>query len=223
MENSKMVVKNRNIFITATNTGVGKTYITEQLLHYYSLFGFRVGVLKPIETGVVDNKPLDGTRLLKKAISYNNKLHKMTTSQVVPYQFELPAAPYVAKGKTIIDIEKIKDSIKEMEKYCEILLIEGAGGLMVPIELNYFMIDLIKELNFKTLLVSPSNLGSINDTLLSIEKLESSEVNFEWVVNLHKDIDTFSTITKPFYKNYFDDFKIFQNNTIQLVNRLIYR
>ena len=218
-----MVIKNRNIFITATNTDIGKTYITEQLLYYYSLFGFRVGVLKPIETGVKNGKPLDGTRLLKKAISYNTKLHQLTAEQIVPYQFELPASPYVAKGETSIDIQKIKDSIKEMERYCDILLIEGAGGLMVPIETDYFMVDLIKDLNFKTLLVVPSNLGSINDTLLSIEKLKSSGVNFEWVINLHKDSETFSEITEPSYKSYFKNFKVFQNNAVQLVNGLIYQ
>jgi len=218
-----MVLKNRNIFITATNTDIGKTYITEQLLYYYSLFGFRVGVLKPIETGVKDGIPLDGTRLLEKAISYNTRLHQLTTDDIVPYQFELPASPYVAKGKTTINIQKIKDSVKELEKYCDILLIEGAGGLMVPIEIDYFMIDLIKELNCKTLLVVPSNLGSINDTLLSIEKLKNSDIAFEWTINLYKDLDTFSEITEPFYKNYFESFKIFQNNTIQLVNGLIYK
>jgi len=217
-----MKVKNRNIFITATNTDVGKTYITEQLIYNYSLFGFRVGVIKPIETGVIE-KPLDGTRLLNKAMEYNKKLHKLHMSDIVPYQFELPASPFVAKANTKISISKIKDAIKKMESYCDILLIEGAGGLLVPIEKNYFMIDLIKELNCKTLLVAPSNLGSINDTLLSIGKLQDYKIDFDWVINLHKDIESFSKVTEPFYKQHFKNFKIFQNNAVQLANGLIYK
>ncbi len=215
--------KNRNIFITATNTNVGKTYITEQLIYYYSLFQFKVGVLKPIETGVVNNQPVDGLKLLNQSRKYNPEMRNISINEVVPYQFELPASPYVAKGETVIDIQNIKNSIKYLEKYCDILLIEGAGGLMVPIEVNYFMLDLIKELNYKTFLVSPSNLGSINDTLLSIDKLSKSGINFDWAINLYKDKEEFSKVTEPFYKAYFGDFKIFQKNSIQIANRLIFK
>ncbi|MEA2017457.1 MAG: dethiobiotin synthase, partial [Campylobacterota bacterium] len=86
--------------------------------------------------------------------------------------------------------------------------VEGAGGLMVPIEKDYFMIDLIlefqKKLNSKTILISPSNLGSINDTLLSQEMLKNYNINYQWYINLYKDKDGFKTITLPFYKEYFD-------------------
>jgi len=215
--------KNRNIFITATNTDVGKTYITQQLIYYYSLFQFKVGVIKPIETGVKNGVPVDGIKLFETSRQYNPEMSNITIEQVVPYQFELPASPYVAKGDTKIDIEKIKRAIFEMEKHCDILLIEGAGGLMVPIELNYFMVDLIQELNYKTLLVVPSNLGSINDTFLSIDKLLSRGINFDWAVNLYRDKDEFHTITAPFYKDYFGEFLIFQKNSVQVANRLIYK
>jgi len=212
-----------HIFVTATNTNIGKTYVVERLIHYYSLFGFSVGVIKPIETGVKNGIPADGTRLFEKAKKYNPKLHKLSIDEIVPFQFELPAAPYIASGKIEIDIEKIKTAIKNVKQYCDILLIEGAGGLMVPINKNYFMIDLIKELNYKTLLVAPSYLGSINDTLLSIDKLNNSNVAFDWVINIYQDKDEFEKITKPFYDDYFQEFNIFQNNIIKLANHLIYR
>lgn len=217
-----MKIKNSNIFITATNTDVGKTFITEQLIDFYSKLNFRVGVIKPIETGVINNQPLDGNRLLSKVLSYNQN-YNFSISQVVPYQFELPASPFVAKKQSEININNILSKIKDLKKHCDILLIEGAGGLLVPINKNYFMIDLIKDLNVRTLLIAPSNLGSINDTLLSIEKLENSNIDFEWTINLHKDKDTFSQITEPFYKDYFNDFYIFQENQTKLANGLIYK
>jgi len=218
-----MQIKNSNIFITATNTDVGKTHITEQLILHYSKIGFRVGVIKPIETGVKNHKPLDGIKLSNLINMCNPEFKIFPISEIVPYQFKLPASPYVAKQDVVIDIYKIRSLIKEMKNYCDILIIEGAGGLMVPIEINYFMVDLIKELDCKTLLISPSNLGSINDTLLSIEKLKNSDIDFEWTINLHKDIDSFSTVTEPFYKNYFHNFNIFQNDKIELAEKLIYR
>lgn len=70
------------------------------------------------------------------------------------------------------------------------------------------MIDLIRYLqNFyklKTLLIAPSNLGSINDTMLSIQALKKYSINFQWFINLHKDKETFKEITLPFYNDYFD-------------------
>ena len=70
---------------------------------------------------------------------------------------------------------------------------------MVPITAEYKMIDLIEELNCKTLLVTPSKLGCINDTLLSIEALKNRNINFDWCVNLHEDKNEFQKVTQPFY------------------------
>ena len=70
---------------------------------------------------------------------------------------------------------------------------------MVPITKDYMMIDLAKELNLKTLLVTPSKLGCINDTLLSIKALKTYNISFDWCVNLFEDKDEFHEVTKPFY------------------------
>jgi dethiobiotin synthetase len=75
---------------------------------------------------------------------------------------------------------------------------------MVPIKKDYFMIDLIKEFNCKTILVSPSNLGSINDTLLSQMVLKNYNIKFRWYINLYKEKKSFFDTTMPFYKENFD-------------------
>jgi len=193
-------------FITATNTNVGKSYACEQFLNKFAKDGKKVGYFKPIETGVTD-QPFDGTKLLNITKKLNTNF-EFTVDDIVPYQFKLAAAPFVAKGSSNININSIMQKAEELLKYCDILVVEGAGGLMVPIEKNYFMIDLILEfqekLNAKTILISPSNLGSINDTMLSQKMLESYNINYSWYINLYKDKDSFDTITLPFYKEYFD-------------------
>lgn len=190
-------------FITATNTDVGKTYASGIFLQKLAKKGKKVGYLKPIETGV-DKTPMDGDKLLKLAKSLNEDF-TVTINDVVPIQLPLPAAPYVANKAQKININIIKEKITYLLNYCDTLIIEGAGGLMVPINIDYFMIDLIKEISpTKTILISPSNLGSINDTLLSQKMLEQYKIDYEWYINLYKDKENFESITLPFYKAYFD-------------------
>lgn len=196
---------NKNIFITATNTDVGKTYASELFLKYYANKGLKVGYFKPIETGVLDY-PLDGMKMLTLTKKLNPNFD-VSINDVVPYQFELPAAPYVAKKELNIDINLIIEKKNFLEKLCDILIIEGAGGLMVPIKKDFFIIDLIKKLQTKTILISPSKLGSINDTLLSQEALKNRDIDFDWYINLYEDKDNFDEVTLPFYKDYFQDIK----------------
>ncbi|PIF04197.1 MAG: dethiobiotin synthase [Arcobacter sp.] len=199
--------KKQIYFITATNTDIGKTYASELFLKKFAKKGKKVGYFKPIETGVID-KPLDGTKLLNITKKLNRTFH-FTINDIIKYQFQLPASPYVAnkKAKINIDILSLISQAKKLLKKCDILIIEGAGGLMVPIKKNYFMIDLIKEFqdNFKmkTILIVPSFLGSINDTLLSQNTLNQYNIKYHWYINLYKNKKEFKKITLPFYQKYF--------------------
>ncbi|OCM00014.1 ATP-dependent dethiobiotin synthetase BioD [Aliarcobacter thereius] len=204
--NSKQYI-GKAIFVTATNTDVGKTYACEKLLNFFAKEGLKVGYFKPIETGVIDNQPFDGTKLFRLACSLNNNYNKLSIKDVVPYQFTLPASPYVAKGNTHIAIDFLKKQKDYLLDFCDVLIIEGAGGLMVPIEIDFFMIDLIKEFNTKAFLITPSKLGSINDTLLSIEALKNKDIEFEFFINLYKDKDSFDKVSKPFLEDYFANLK----------------
>ncbi|RXK11904.1 dethiobiotin synthase [Halarcobacter mediterraneus] len=195
----------KSIFVTATNTDVGKTYACEQFLKYYSKKGLKVGYFKPIETGVKE-KPIDGSKMLK-LVKELNPSFEVTINDIVPYQFELPAAPFVAKRSSNIDLNFLLEKKEELEKLCDILIIEGAGGLFVPIEKDFFIIDLIKFFNIEAKLITSSKLGSINDTLLSIEALKNKKIDFEWYINLFIDKDSFNEVTLPFYKEYFKKIK----------------
>lgn len=199
------------LFITATNTDIGKTYASLKLIEGFSKEKIRIGVYKPIETGVIDN-PVDATKLLEKVQQYNSKFLPLKPKDITAYTFSLPASPFCADKDKIIDIEKIKQKVMELSKLCDLLIIEGAGGLMVPITRNYMMIDLAKELEASVLLVTPSKLGCINDTLLSIEMLKNRDINFDWCVNMFHDKNEFKQTTKPFYDEIFPKWWILQEN-----------
>ncbi|MGA1940340.1 dethiobiotin synthase [Arcobacter sp. YIC-310] len=203
MIKEKDYYKNKTIFVSATNTDVGKTYASEKFLRYFASLGLKVGYFKPCETGVIDT-PLDGSKMLKLVKELNPKFD-VTINDIVPYQFKLPAAPYVAKENTIIDIEFLKQKQKQLQEMCDVLIIEGAGGLMVPIEKDIFIIDLIKEFKAKAFLITPSKLGCINDTLLSIQALETRNIDFDFFINLYEDKDSFKEVSLPFLKEYFGE------------------
>ena len=194
----------QSLFITATGTNVGKTYTTLKLIEALSSQGLKVGVYKPIETGVTDTAP-DATILLQACKKVNERFETLKTEDITAYSFTLPAAPFCADTEQIIQIDKIINTYDKLSKLCDILLVEGAGGLHVPITKDFHMIDLIVKLNIKTLLVTPSRLGCINDTLLSMEALKSRNIDFDWCVNLHEDKDSFQEVTQPYYDAMFGE------------------
>ncbi|RLA75894.1 MAG: dethiobiotin synthase [Epsilonproteobacteria bacterium] len=195
----------QTLFITATGTNVGKTFTTLQLIKAFSKRNISIGVCKPIETGVVD-APLDAQLLLKACQAVNPTFVSFNPKDITAYTFSLPAAPFSADTKQTIQIETIMNKIDELSSYCDLLIIEGAGGLMVPITRDFMMIDLAKKLDGKVLLVTPSRLGCINDTLLSIEALRSREIDFDWCVNLYEDSEDFAQATQPFYDAIFGNY-----------------
>jgi dethiobiotin synthetase len=193
-----------SLFITATGTNIGKTHTTLKLINAYAKNGLSVGVFKPIETGV-EGEPMDAKALLEACQKVNLDFADLTPTDICTYTFSLPAAPFCADTKQEIKLEKILDKYNELSKRCDVLLVEGAGGLMVPITQTYKMIDLAKELNAPVLLVTPSRLGCINDTLLSIEALKSRDIKFDWCVNLHEDKESFAKVTQPYYDAVFPE------------------
>ena len=185
-----------NIFISANNTNKGKTHSTLLLLEYLAKKGYKVGAFKPIETGV-ENIPLDGQKLLNKTKELNPNFKDITINDIVPIKHKLPASPFVS-GE--VDFEKIKSSYKKIKPLCDILLIEGAGGLLVPITNSFKMIDFLEFFNAKLLLIISSNLGMINDFLLNKFYLENKNINYTWAINLFDE--SYFTISHPYIKQF---------------------
>jgi dethiobiotin synthetase len=210
----------QSLFITATGTNVGKTYTTLQLIRLLADRGIRPGVYKPIETGVTSEAP-DASALLEACQAVNPAFDTLTVSDITAYTFELPAAPFCADRDKVVNLQHIVDKHDMLLKKCDLLLVEGAGGLMVPITETYMMINLIKELEAKALLVTPSRLGCINDTLLSIMVLKTFDINFEWCVNLYEDREDFRSVTQPYYDAVFPDWWETDHGLEHFVTRLL--
>jgi dethiobiotin synthetase len=189
----------KRIFITATNTDIGKSYTTQKLLESFTLKGYRVGVIKPIETGVIDGNAPDGLLLLEQMQKYNTSLKDFTLKDVVPIQYELAAAPYIASNNTSLDIKKLDNALAKLEEFCDVVLIEGAGGLLVPIDDDMMMVDLISYFDATALLVTHCSLGCINDTLLSIKLLEDKNIKYFYAFNCREEDSDFEKISEPYF------------------------
>ncbi len=210
----------KRIFITATNTDIGKTYVTTHLLKHYASLGYKVGVLKPIETGVEDT-PVDGSILLSLVQSLNPALREFTLADIVPIRFKLPAAPYCANDAKAVDLSPVEHAINKIEPLCDILIIEGAGGLYVPVDRETMMIDLIERFKARALLVSHCRLGCINDTLLSIKALQAKNIDFVWTLNCHADDHNFQQVSAPYFQDNYPDFTIFNDDISTIAQTLL--
>ena len=189
----------KRIFITATNTDIGKTYTTIKLMDEYASRGMRVGVLKLIETGVIDGVYPDGDLLLAGLKQINPECEDLSVSDIVPISYELPAAPYIASGGAMLDFDVLNAAIEKMEQRCDILLIEGAGGLMVPVDYSFMMIDLISFFSANALLVTHCVLGCINDTLLSQTALDNRNITTVTAFNCRENEKSFSKLSEPYF------------------------
>jgi len=191
----------KRIFVTATNTDIGKTYTTLKLLQEYASKGLRVAAIKPIETGVVDGNYLDGELLLDEIQRLNPECSDLSVEDVVPISYELPAAPYIASRATAFDFEKVNFAIDKLEKLCDVLIIEGAGGLYVPVDANFMIVDLIAFFQASPLLVTHCSLGCINDTLLSLQVFKNKGIDVVYAFNCKGEDEDFATISEPFFIN----------------------
>ena len=159
----------RGLFVTGTDTGVGKTFVTCGLARLLSNRGLRVGVMKPVETGCGrrgdDLVPSDAWQLVTAARSHQD------LSSVCPYRFEAPLAPDVAARQAgrPIDTAVIHHRFRAVTASHDIVLAEGAGGLLVPIWERYTMADLANDLGLPLLVVAASRLGAVSHTLLTLE------------------------------------------------------
>jgi len=211
----------KRIFVTATNTDIGKTYTAKKILREYAQNGFRVGVIKLIETGVVDGDAPDGKELLALVQELNPEFKDVTLEDIVPITYELPAAPYIASHAKPLDFALLTQKIEKLEALCDVLIIEGAGGLLVPIDGSFMMIDLILFFQATALLVTHCSLGCINDTLLSIQALKNRNISCVTAFNCRGEDENFAQISEPFFLNTgFDVLKV--DNDIDTICDVLY-
>lgn len=164
------------IFITGTDTGCGKTYVTALLAQYFRSQGHDVGAMKPISTGPARE---NDAAWLKKQLKLKEPINLIN-----PIRLKHPLAPYPAAKmeNRKLNLNAIFKAYKKLEQLHDLVLVEGIGGVAVPITAKYFVIDLIKELKLPVILVARAGLGTINHTLLTINALWQEKIELLGVI-----------------------------------------
>lgn len=160
---------NRSLFITGTDTGVGKTFVTTGLARVALDNGDAVGVMKPVETGCAQ---MDGQLMPADAVALKEAaLSALPLDVINPYRFSPPLSPYLAARAEGVEIDPalIKAKYIEIAETSDFVLVEGAGGLLVPVTREFLMADLAALLNLPLLIVASSRLGVINHAALTVE------------------------------------------------------
>jgi dethiobiotin synthetase len=175
----------QGIFITGTDTGVGKTLIAGGLAACSRSGGSRVGVMKPVESGCRRTEqglqPDDALFLKKMAASADD------LEDIVPYRLEQPLTPSVAAALSgvAIDFEVIKEAYRRIAGKNDLVLVEGAGGLLAPITGHLTGVDLIRLLQIPVIVVARNALGTINHTLLTVEHARRSGLTVLGIILNH--------------------------------------
>lgn len=204
----------QKILILATNTGVGKTTATLDLISEYQKMQISVCAFKPIETGV-DTVPQDADKIYKKINS-----DKLDIEDICPITYTLPAAPYIAKQNNKIDFVKIELSLDKISTVFDTVLIESAGGMFTPLEKDVFNIDLFNILNCnKVLLVCHSLLGCLSDAVVYSQALKQRNIPYVICVN-RRDNDNFEEISLPFWQDYFGECLELKRDIKKIINEL---
>lgn len=160
------------MFITGTDTAVGKTLVTAALAWSLKELGLNVGVMKPVETGLVTGQPSDAGRLTR-AAQVSDSL-----DLVRPYAFRLPIAPLDAARaeQQTIKIPVILRAYRALQAQHDLMLVEGAGGVYVPMTPMLDVLDLIEKLEASVLVIGRVGLGGVNHALLTLNALREREI-----------------------------------------------
>jgi dethiobiotin synthetase len=200
------MVKNKiNLFVTGTDTDVGKTYISQALIKHFCRQGLQAVGMKPVAAGA----EIENGRLLnvdvQAIISASNVVASI--DQINPYVFAPAIAPHIAAQQVGVEIaiEPIMRAFQALQQQADVVVVEGAGGFLVPINESLTMGDLAKALNVGVLLVVGVRLGCISHALLTVQAIEAKGLHLiGWVANriepnmpaLEENIATLKTMIK---------------------------
>ncbi|CAI3157160.1 ATP-dependent dethiobiotin synthetase BioD 1 [Acinetobacter calcoaceticus] len=191
-------------FVSGIDTDIGKTYATGFLAKLWTEQGKKVITQKLIQTGNVDiSEDIEKHREIMGQGWFQEDHDKLTMPEIFSY----PASPHLATrlDNREIDFQKIENATQTLAERFEIVLLEGAGGLMVPLTTSLLTIDYVAQHQFPVILVTSGRLGSINHTLLSLEALKSRGLKLKALVYNLKDESKdplISQDTSNYLKNY---------------------
>ena len=168
-----------SVFVTGTDTGIGKTWVVCQLVRWLSQQGYDIGIQKWVETGW-DGSPTDYDSYLEVL----PQLSEMPVEDVVPYRLKFPASPHLAARmeNVSLDFDVCQRAYNRMISRYECVLVEGAGGCKVPVSMDQTLVDWIQHMAMPIILVVGNQLGCINHTLLTLDVLRHYQLDVQAVV-----------------------------------------
>lgn len=173
--------KGKVYFVSAIDTDAGKTYATGYLAKLWKDKGVNIITQKLVQTGNKDvSEDIEKHRKLMQ-IDFTQYDHDKIT---MPEIFTYPASPHLAAeiDKREINLEKINNCTEQLRECYDVVLLEGAGGLMVPLKRDLLTIDYVAKMGYDMIFVTSGKLGSINHTILSLEAIKSRGINLKMVV-----------------------------------------
>ena len=218
----------KSLFITGTDTDVGKTYIAAGLAVAFRKMGINVGVMKPFAAGRAEKKGYKSEDI----VILSRAAKACDPEKLVnPQFFKIPASPYTAWKtlKTKPKISTILSSFKKLTKLHDMILVEGMGGIMTPILKNYYITNLIKEMKIPAVIVTRSKIGTVNHTIMTVKMCEKYKIPVKGIIinnfddgypipELKRDLQNLTGIkvlgSIPFIKNMSDAslYRIFKKN-----------
>ena len=171
----------KSLFITGTDTDVGKTYVTAGLAVTLRKMDVDIGIMKPFAAGDPQKKGFksEDVEILSQAAQVSDP-----ENLVNPQFFKMAASPYTASKslKVKVKVESILSSFKKLSKIHEMLLVEGMGGIMTPILKNYFVTNLIKEMKLPAVIVTRSKIGTVNHTIMTCKMCEKYKIPIKGII-----------------------------------------
>ena len=170
------------LFVTATDTEVGKTVISGAIANYFLRQGARVAVSKPVATGCVHRR--EGWVSEDAEFLASCADARFPLDLICPQRYREPLAPAVAadRAKQPLDWSAIDRSLKLMTRESDVIVVEGIGGILVPLDHQYTTLDIARWLKLAAVVVARPNLGTINHTLMTLEMLRRGGVTIAGVV-----------------------------------------
>ena len=174
----------KGIFIAGTDTGAGKTYVTCRLLEQYRALGIKAAGMKPVASGM---SMIDGQWVNEDVEQIWRASGRAFPRELInQYVYQPFIAPHLAAEQTgaQITIAPVEQCYRQLEAVADVVIVEGAGGLMTPINDQQTYVELVRDLALEAILVVGIRLGCINHALLTQQVLQQSKIPFAgWVAN----------------------------------------
>ena len=183
----------RDLLVTGTDTGVGKTVIAAALVTALRAFGVRAVGFKPMETGITEDEMSDSDILARASVAHPDLARPLVRSP----EAIAPALAAERAGITI-DADAIEDRIRRLRRDGYTLVVEGAGGVMVPLVWDYSVLDLAHTCDLDAVVVARAGLGTLNHVAMTVMMLRSREIPIRGIVlNGRKDNGDLAESTNP--------------------------